>query len=279
VLLVAKPAGPTSHDVVDIVRRALGTDRVGHLGTLDPFAEGLLVVVVGRATRLTTFASGWRKAYEGVMRLGTVTATDDRTGAVVRQSEVWRTLGRDRIEAALQTFRGSITQRPPAHSAVHVDGERAYRRARRGEAVTLAAQPVEIDQLELEAFTPPDLRFRATVGGGTYLRSLARDVGEALECGAHLAELKRTAVGPFRLEEARRPEDVTVGDLKTAGVLVRDLPARALGGEERDAVVHGRPLPAVGEDARVALFAADGELVAVGEREGEWLRPRVVVAE
>jgi tRNA pseudouridine55 synthase len=279
VLLVAKPAGPTSHDVVDIVRRALGTDRVGHLGTLDPFAEGLLVVVVGRATRLTTFASGWRKAYEGVMRLGTVTATDDRTGAVVRQSEAWRTLGRDRIEAALQMFRGSITQRPPAHSAVHVDGERAYRRARRGEAVTLAARPVEIDQLELEAFTPPDLRFRATVGGGTYLRSLARDVGEALECGAHLAELKRTAVGPFRLEEARRPEDVTVGDLKAAGVLVRDLPARALDGEERDAVVHGRPLPVVGEDARVALFAADGELVAVGEREGEWLRPRVVVAE
>lgn len=277
--MVAKPAGPTSHDVVDIVRRALGTDRVGHLGTLDPFAEGLLVVVVGRATRLTTFASGWRKAYEGVMRLGTVTATDDRTGAVVRQSEAWRTLGRDRIEAALQMFRGSITQRPPAHSAVHVDGERAYRRARRGEAVTLAARPVEIDQLELEAFTPPDLRFRATVGGGTYLRSLARDVGEALECGAHLAELKRTAVGPFRLEEARRPEDVTVGDLKAAGVLVRDLPARALDGEERDAVVHGRPLPVVGEDARVALFAADGELVAVGEREGEWLRPRVVVAE
>jgi tRNA pseudouridine55 synthase len=279
VLLVAKPAGPTSHDVVDIVRRALGTDRVGHLGTLDPFAEGLLVMVVGRATRLTTFASGWRKEYEGVMRLGTVTATDDRTGAVVRQSEVWRTLSRDRIEAALQTFRGSITQRPPAHSAVHVDGERAYRRARRGEAVTLPARPVEIDQLDLEAFTPPDLRFRATVGGGTYLRSLARDVGEALECGAHLAELKRTAVGPFRLEEARRPEDVTVGDLKAAGVLVRDLPARALGGEERDAVVHGRPLPAVGEDTRVALFAADGELVAVGEREGEWLRPRVVVAE
>lgn len=276
---MAKPAGPTSHDVVDVVRRALGTDRVGHLGTLDPFAEGLLVVVVGRATRLTTFASGWRKAYAGVMRLGTVTATDDRTGVVVRQSEAWRSLDRDRIVTALGAFRGSITQRPPAHSAVHVDGERAYRRARRGEAVTLPARPVEIEQLELEAFTPPDLRFRATVGGGTYLRSLARDVGEVLECGAHLAELTRTAVGPFRLEEARRPEDVTVGDLRPAGLLVRDLPARALGGAERDAVVHGRPLPAAGEDARVALFAADGELVAVGEREGEWLRPRVVVAE
>ena len=276
---MAKPAGPTSHDAVDIVRRALGTSRVGHLGTLDPFAEGLLVIVVGRATRLTAFATGWRKAYEGIIRLGTVTTTDDRTGASVQESEAWRQLDRTAIAAALERFRGTIMQRPPAHSAVHVDGERAYRRARRGEPVMPAARPVEIVELELESLAGPDVGFRATVSGGTYVRSLARDVGDALGCGAHLAVLKRTAVGPFHLADAKPPAEVTGADLRPAGLLVADLPSRALAGDERDAVVHGRSLPALGAHDRVALFAADGELVAVGEREGDLLRPRVVVAD
>ena len=276
---MAKPAGPTSHDVVDVVRRALGTSRVGHLGTLDPFAEGLLVLVVGRATRLTAFATAWRKSYEGVIRLGTVMTTDDSTGEPVQVSEAWRPLTREAIAAALEQFRGTIAQRPPANSAVHVEGERAYRRARRGEAVELAPRPVRVEHLALDRYDPPDVRFRATVGGGTYLRSLARDVGAALGCGAHLAALKRTAVGPFSLDDARAPEQVTTDDLRPAGLLVGDLPARALAGDERDAVVHGRPLAASGDDLRVALFAADGELVAVGEREGDLLKPRVVVAD
>lgn len=276
---MAKPAGPTSHDVVAIVRRALDTPRVGHLGTLDPFAEGLLVLVVGRATRLTAFASAWRKSYEGTIRLGTVTATDDGTGDPVQVSEAWRGLPREAIAAALEGFRGMIAQRPPAHSAVHLDGERAYRRARRGEAVRIAPRPVRVERLTLEGYAPPDVRFRATVGGGTYMRSLARDLGAVLGCGAHLAELTRTAVGPFHLDQALPPERVTTGDLRPAGLLVADLPARALAGPERDAVVHGRPLPAAGDEAQVALFAADGELVAVGEREGDLLKPRVVVAD
>ena len=277
-LLVAKPAGPTSHDVVDVVRRALHTSRVGHLGTLDPFAEGLLVVVVGRATRLSAFAAGWRKVYTGVIRLGTVTTTDDGTGTVVLESEAWRALHQSHVADVLARFRGMTLQRPPAHSAVHVDGERAYRRARRGEAVHLPERPVEIEELVLEAYAPPDVRVRATVGGGTYVRSLARDIGEALGCGAHLAALQRTAVGPFRLEQAKRAEDVTTADLRPAGLLVADLPSRSLGGDEREAVVHGRPLTAHGEAPRVALFA-DGELVAVGEREGDMLRPRVVLSD
>jgi tRNA pseudouridine55 synthase len=279
VLLVAKPAGPTSHDVVDIVRRALDTSRVGHLGTLDPFAEGLLVLVVGRATRLAPFAAGWPKSYDGVIRLGVVTTTDDRTGETVRVSEAWREIDRATVAAVLDRFHGTIAQRPPAHSAVHVDGVRAYRRARRGETVTLAARPVEIAELTLERFEGADVRFRATVGSGTYLRALARDVGEALGCGAHLAALTRTAVGPFRLVQAKPPEAVTAADLRPAGLLVSDLPSRSLAGDEREAVVHGRPLPVRSADERVALFAADGELVAVGEREGDQLRPRVVVAD
>jgi tRNA pseudouridine55 synthase len=278
VLLVAKRAGPTSHDVVDLVRRALGTSRVGHLGTLDPFAAGLLIVVVGRATRLAPFSAGWRKSYEGVIRLGTTTTTDDPTGEPVHETDAWREIDRAAVEAAFAGFRGPIRQRPPAHSAVKVAGERAYRRARRGEVVVLADRPVEIVELTLTDFTPPDVTFRATVSGGTYLRSLARDVGAALGCGAHLAALTRTAVGPFSLADANAPELVTAADLRPAALLVSDLPRRALVAGERDAVVHGRPLPAIDAAERVALFAGE-ELVAVGERLGDLVKPRVVVAD
>ncbi len=282
--LVGKPGGPdgpTSHDVVDTVRRALATRRVGHLGTLDPCAAGLLVVVVGRATRLAPFASGWRKDYEGVIRLGATTASDDATGDVVATSEAWRQLDRTRVDEALARFRGAYEQRPPAYSAVKVQGERSYRRARRGETVTLAPRQVHVAELELVRFEPPDVAFRATVGGGTYLRSLARDVGAALGCGAHLASLTRTAVGPFRLADAVPPGVVTAGDLRASGELVAELPRRDLDRRERDAVLHGRPVPAghgTRETGNVALFAA-GELVAVAQVVGDLLKARVVVSE
>lgn len=280
---MAKPAGPTSHDVVDTVRRALATSRVGHLGTLDPCAEGLLVLVVGRATRLAAYAAGWTKSYEGVIRLGVTTATDDRTGVPIATSEAWRGLDAARVAAALNRFRGAFEQQPPAYSAVHVAGERAYARARRGETVTPAARRVEVRELELVSLELPEVRFRATVGAGTYLRSLARDVGAALGCGGHLAVLRRTRVGPFRLEEAVAPEAVRAADVRDPAVLVGDLPRRELDPAERDAVRHGRPIP-VAESAAaepspwVALFA-EGELIAVAERAGAVLKPRVVVAE
>jgi len=279
VALVAKPAGPTSHDVVDQVRRALATRRVGHLGTLDPFAAGLLVVVVGRATRLAAYAVGWAKAYEGVIRLGRTTSTDDATGQTATISDAWQSLDRARVEAALARFRGAYQQQPPAYSAVQVGGERAYRRARRGEAVTLAPRRVEVQILELVGLELPDVRFRATVSGGTYLRSLARDVGEELRCGAHLAVLVRTQVGPFRLDDAVAPEALTIGHLRDPATLVAGLPRRELDEAGRAAVIHGRPVSAgEGEGGRVALFA-DGHLVAVAEREGELLKPHVVVAD
>jgi len=284
VALVAKPGGPdgpTSHDIVDTVRRAVGTDRVGHLGTLDPFAAGLLVIVVGRATRLAPFAAAWTKAYEGVIRLGATTATDDATGATVATSEAWHALDRARVEEALAAFRGAYDQRPPAYSAVKVAGERAYRRARRGEGVVLRPRRVDVTELELESFTPPDVGFRATVSGGTYLRSLARDVGEALGCGAHLAALRRTRVGAFRLADAVAPDEVTARALRDPAELVRDLPARDLDDAGRAAVVHGRPVPVADgtrETGNVALFWS-GQLVAVAERVGDALKPRVVVVE
>jgi tRNA pseudouridine55 synthase len=266
---------------VDRVRRALGIERVGHLGTLDPFAAGLLVVVVGRATRLAPFAAGWPKSYEGVIRLGAATTTDDVTGAVVATSDTWQSLTGARIEAALARFRGAYQQRPPAYSAVKVAGERAYRRARRGETVALAPRRVEVTELVLAELTLPDVRFRATVSGGTYLRSLARDVGDELGCGAHLAMLTRTRVGPYRLEDAVEPEAVTAGGLGDPAALVAELPRRHLDAAERAAAIHGRPIEAGGgteEVGPVALFAGD-ELVAVAERAGNLLKPRVVVAE
>ena len=282
--LVAKPGGPdgpTSHDVVDRVRRTVGTDRVGHLGTLDPFASGLLVIMVGRATRLAPFAAGWPKAYDGVIRLGATTDTDDATGATVATSQAWQGLDRTRVEEALNAFRGAYDQRPPAYSAVKVAGERAYRRARRGEGVELRPRRVEVTELEIERFGPPDVGFRATVSGGTYLRSLARDVGAALGCGAHLATLRRTRVGPFQLEDAVAPDDVTAQTLRDPAELVRDLPARELDQAGHAAVIHGRPVPAGSEmrDARWVAVFANGALVAVAERVGELLKPRVVVAE
>ena len=277
--LVAKPGGPTSHDVVDQVRRALGLRRVGHLGTLDPFAAGLLVIVVGRATRLAQYAADWTKSYEGVIRLGRTTATDDATGPTAGASDAWQSLDRAHVEAALARFHGAYEQRPPAYSAVKVEGERAYRRARRGEPVALAARPVLVSALELVRFAPPDVAFRATVSGGTYLRGLARDVGEALGCGAHLAMLVRTRVGPFRLEDGVMPERLTAGDLRDPATLVAELPRRDLDETARVAVTHGRPVSAgKGEEGSVALFA-DGHLVAVAEREGDLLKPRVVVAD
>lgn len=279
VVLVAKPAGPTSHDVVDIVRRSLGERRVGHLGTLDPFAQGLLVLVVGRATRLAPYAGGWEKRYNGVMRLGATTDTDDGTGTVTQTSDGWRDLDAGAVSAAFARFAGSYEQTPPAYSAVKVDGERAYRRARRGEAPAAKARPVDVSELVLDQWTPPDARFHATVSAGTYLRSLARDVGAALGCGGHLVALERTVVGPFALADAVAPETVSPAAIRDVGTLVGDLARRDLDPGERDAVAHGRSVAAgMGEEGRVALFA-DGALLAVAEREGDVLKPRVVLVD
>ena len=276
---MAKPAGPTSHDVVDIVRRALGERRVGHLGTLDPFARGLLVVVVGRATRLAPYAGGWDKRYTGVIRLGAVTDTDDATGTVTATSEGWRGLDAAAVRAALARFAGGYEQTPPAYSAVKVDGERAYRRARRGEAPAPKARTVAVRELALDDWTPPDARFHATVSAGTYLRSLARDVGAALGCGGHLAALERTAVGPFVLADAVAPEAVTPAAVRDAATLVTGLARRDLDPAERAAAAHGRPVAAgTGDAGRVALFA-DGALLGVAEREGDVLKPRVVLVD
>ena len=265
---------------MDIVRRALSEQRVGHLGTLDPFAKGLLVLVVGRATRLAPFAAEWPKTYEGVIRLGVTTDTDDLTGAVVATAP-WTSITPAQLAEVIGSFRGGYEQRPPAYSAVKIAGERAYRRARRGEVVEPEPRQVEIRALEIVEAAVPDLQFRATVSAGTYLRSLARDIGSKLGCGAHLAALRRTTVGPLRLEDAVPPEAVTKAALQDAAVLVAHLPRRQVDKKEREAVVHGRPIRSdriADSPEPIAVFAGE-ELVAVAEPAGDLLKPRVVVVD
>ena len=202
VLPVDKPIGPTSHDVVAWCRRALSTRKIGHTGTLDPFASGLLLLCVGRATRLAEYITALEKTYEAVVRLGVSTDTHDCQGTVVAESDVWRSVTENRIEAALGDLRGAIEQVPPQFSAKKVDGEAMHRRARRGEYLELQPVSVTVHQLTLASFDPPDIALTVTCSSGTYVRALARDLGEALGVGAHLTALRRTAVGGFTDDRA-----------------------------------------------------------------------------
>lgn len=199
-LLLDKPDGPTSFGVVARVRRLTGVKKVGHAGTLDPFATGLLLVLVGKATRLQDGYLGADKGYRARLRLGASSDTHDRTGRV---DESGRPLpSREEIEAALAAFRGEIEQVPPMHSAIKIDGRRLYKAARRGETVERPPRAVRVDRLEILALDGPFLDLDIGCGKGTYVRSLARDLGEVLGCGALVEELRRTASGEHRVEDA-----------------------------------------------------------------------------
>jgi tRNA pseudouridine55 synthase len=202
ILLVDKPEGPTSHDVVNRVRRAWGTRRVGHTGTLDPFASGLLVICLGEATRLSQYLTGEDKAYVATARLGVSTDTLDREGEVVERSDGWDRVTREMVEGALVPLRGEISQLPPRFSAKKVGGRAAHRLAREGEVVELQPSTVTVHELVLEGWAPPDVELRVRCSSGTYIRALARDLGEALEVGAHLTHLRRTGVGGLSVDRA-----------------------------------------------------------------------------
>jgi tRNA pseudouridine55 synthase len=201
-LLVDKPEGPTSHDVVSWARRCLSVRRVGHTGTLDPFASGLLVLVVGAATRLSEYLSTLPKKYEARARLGISTDTHDAEGSIlcVHDSGVRPT--QDQIEMELATFKGHGQQVPPQFSAKKVRGERMYKRARRGDIVQLAPVDVEILEIRMTDYAPPEIGFTLTCSSGTYVRAIARDLGDRLGVGAHLTALRRTAVGTFSVDRA-----------------------------------------------------------------------------
>jgi tRNA pseudouridine55 synthase len=201
VLPIDKPLGWTSFDVVAVARRSLGAKRVGHGGTLDPLATGVLPLLVGSATKFADRLHTASKVYAALVTFGGETTTDDREGSVTREADP-PTLSGDELDAALAPFRGELTQVPPSFAAIKVDGERAYARARRGETLELAARPVTVERLAIASWEPPALRILVVCSTGTYIRSLARDIGRAVDSAAHLGGLRRLAVGALTLDDA-----------------------------------------------------------------------------
>ena len=214
VLLIDKPLGPTSTDIVRIVRRTLNTRKVGHAGTLDPQASGLLVVAVGAATRIIQFLQSTQKSYTTTIRFGSETLTDDADGEVIRRTEHIPDSQRQ-IETCLATYHGTIQQKPPRVSALKTQGRRLHERVRAGENVDdeIQPRPVQIYSLQLENWQPPSVTLQMTVGKGFYVRSLARDLGRALESAAHVERLRRTRIGAFDVEDAIAPEQVQAHSL------------------------------------------------------------------
>ncbi len=281
-LLIDKAEGPSSHDVVARVRRALGVRRVGHTGTLDPFASGLLILCVGWATRLAEFLTRLPKTYRARIRLGERTDTEDRTGTTLARSDVWRELNVDDVRSALQAQQGVIEQLPPAYSAKKVAGRRAYELAREGAPVTLRPQRVRIVRAELLDFEPPDLEVEIECSSGTYVRSLARDLGTALGAGAHLVRLRRLEIGPFRVEDGLKLEEEPARDellsrLRPPEAAVAGLAQAALDPEAAAAVAQGRAVACseAAPEGPVALMSG-GRLLAIGELRDGQLHPRKV---
>jgi tRNA pseudouridine55 synthase len=287
-VVVDKPAGWTSHDVVARMRRCFGQRRVGHAGTLDPDATGVLLVGLGRATRLLRFLQEAGKEYRARVVFGVATDTLDASGAVLERAEM--PLTREQLDAALPTFTGAIEQVPPMVSALKVGGRKLYELARKGEEVERAARGVRIDALVVEEFVPgayPEATLRIVCSSGTYVRSLAADLGTALGGCAHLAELRRLRVGAFSLDEARTIERIEA-DLDAALLppidAVRALESVVVTGEQERAVAHGATfaartlLPSDAGEGPFAVVDDDRRLLAIYERRGAGVKPAVVIA-
>ncbi|MBD7918858.1 tRNA pseudouridine(55) synthase TruB [Cellulomonas sp. Sa3CUA2] len=293
VLVVDKPAGWTSHDVVARVRRLASTRKVGHAGTLDPMATGVLVVGIGRATRLLTYVTGADKDYAATVRLGVTTTTDDAEGEVVARADVAHVTRAD-LDVQVAALTGDLRQVPSSVSAIKVDGQRAYALVRAGEEVELAARPVHVARfavLDVRAAQDDgaavlDVDVEVTCSSGTYVRALARDLGTALGVGGHLTALRRSRVGGFGLAQARTldelaatPEDEAVAVLPLADAARAVLPARELTEPEARALSYGQGIDPADEPAGpVAALGPDGALVAIVERRGPRMRPAVVFA-
>jgi tRNA pseudouridine55 synthase len=277
-LLVDKPAGLTSHDVVAIVRRIVGSQRVGHTGTLDPFATGLLVVLVGRGTRLIPYMHGEPKVYDARIRFGAETDTDDATGETIRESGIPDDAA---ITAAVAQLTGTVDQMPPSYSAKKVGGTRSYAAARRGTALDLKPSRVTVHRWELGSRTGADLAARITCSGGTYIRALARDLGRLTNTAAHLEGLRRVQSGSFAVGDAYTLDQLRAGDftMLTLRAAIPSIPTRRLAEVELTRVLHGNAIVANGEPlaSQVALIDDEKALVAVAEREGDELRPKLVL--
>jgi len=273
-IIIDKPAGWTSHDVVAKVRRIVGERRAGHAGTLDPAATGVLPIAIGLATRTVEYLSGADKSYRAWVRFGVVTDTGDGDGEVISRGDASR-LDMELLAPLLDAFRGEIRQRPPAHSAIRIDGARAYQRARRGEEIEMPERSVTIHDLTVVAWQPPILCIDVTCSKGTYIRSIARDLGQAAGSGAFLERLVRTRTGPFTLDAAlsldelaealdrgewsavSQPSDAVLGHLSTITLV----------GNDETAWYQGKPIavPLAGNASRtVRAYNAAGNWIGIG---------------
>ena len=283
---INKPAGPTSHDIVAGVRRMVGRKaKVGHAGTLDPFATGVLIVCVGPATRLADHVQAAPKHYTAEITLGATSTTDDIEGDLtVIEAAAEPTA--EAIAQALATQVGTISQRPPAFSAIHADGQRAYKKARRGEAVDLPPREVTIHSLSLLSYTWPTLQIDVCCGAGTYIRAIARDIGEVLGVGGYCSALTRTAIGAFTVEQAIPPDQLNIDTHITSPLTaVAHLPQLVMADLALDDLLIGKTIamdrfddasPVNAEE--VAIVSASGELLALGRPslDGGVIRPRKV---
>ena len=292
VLVIQKPQGLTSHDVVNQARRILQEKRIGHTGTLDPLATGVLVLCIGKATKIVRYLESDDKDYTAELRLGMTTDTQDADGRVLETRE-HEAPSFDRVLEVVQSFQGVILQRPPAYSALKVSGTPSHRLARKGSLPLHAERPVTIHQIIVLEYAYPFIRFSVRCSKGTYIRTLCADMGERLGMGAHLTALVRTRSGRFRLEEAisldRLAEMILGGQAEAALLPLSD----ALGGfaavsvDEADAgrIAHGmaiavpRPFSGGGRASRVRILGQDGRLVAVATADEGMLRPEVVLLE
>jgi tRNA pseudouridine55 synthase len=276
-LLVDKPAGVTSHDVVLAARRAFGESRIGHAGTLDPFATGLLVLLLGRATRLLPYLDGVPKEYEATIALGRETETDDLHGATVREAEL---PSDSAIADAIAQLTGPLEQVPPAYSAKRVAGQRAYEAARAGTALELAPAKVEVFDWRDVVRDGAELRATIACGGGTYIRALARDLGRLTGSAGHLSALRRTRSGPFYVSQAVTLEALRGGEAKLRPALdaLPTVPHVALSGDDAERVLRGMVVTRDIEAPTAALVdGRSGALVAFAEADGAHWQPRVVM--
>lgn len=271
-----KPQGITSRDVVDLIARPLKRRRIkaGHAGTLDPLATGVLVVALGSATRLVSLVQAQAKTYRAGIRLGATSSSDDADGVILETPNP-PIPTREAVVAALRAQVGTILQQPPNVSALKVEGRRAYDLVRKGEGVELAPRPVRIDRIECLTYEWPILNIEVDCGSGTYIRSIARDLGQALGCGGLIEQLERTRIGPFRIEDAADPRSVAPESipalLRPMAWAVSDLPVRRLDSEQVARVFRGQALAVDRleggplDSGEVGLLGPDGELVAIGE--------------
>lgn len=271
-LLVDKPAGPTSHDVVQAARRALKVKRIGHTGTLDPAATGLLLLCVGKATRLQQFLLAWEKTYVGEIRLGFGTTTYDAEGEHLGEIKPVPELGREQLDDLEKRYSGELEQLPPPYSAKKTGGRKFYELARAGEVVPLEPKSVTVHSLMLTTAGPESLHFEVTCSSGTYVRSLAHNIGALLGCGGHLASLRRTRIGPWLVETAEtaetvanRPDIIRPSALVSMEAAILPFPEATLNPTALDHFAHGQEVAVRETDG---AFVA-GEPVAVRDRNGE----------